>query len=97
VIDPAPRGDVGKFAAELSAIDRARAALAAGDATTALAELERGSASSAFLEERSALRIVALCSTERGHTEGRRELARFEAAFPRSLQLARARGACAAR
>jgi len=85
--------DTGDFAKELGALDHARGALSAGDPTRALADLDATPPSPAFAEERQALRIVALCAAGRVD-EGRRELARFRAAFPRSLQTERARAAC---
>ena len=85
--------DTGDFAKEVGALDGARAALAAGDPTKALAALDATPPSPAFAEERQALRIRALCAAGRT-SEGRLELARFEVTFPRSLQTERARAAC---
>lgn len=78
---------------ELGALDRARAALAAGNPAQAIAVLDATPPSPAFAEERQAMRVVALCAAGRGD-EGRRALASFKASFPRSLQSARASAAC---
>ena len=79
------------FEGELRAIDRARAAEAAGDHEGALAELAGEGA--AFREERAALHILALCGSGR-HPAGLRELETFRARFPRSLQTERVVRAC---
>lgn len=81
------------FEREVRALDRARAALAAGDPARALAE-SAPIGPSPFAEERAALHIVALCSGGR-IAEGTAELAQFATRFPRSLQMQRAERACA--
>lgn len=89
---PAPTST--DFSKELDALDRARGALSGGDPAKALSVLDEGGGSSAaFVEERQALRIVALCSAGRGD-EGRAALAAFRTQFPRSLQTARVTRAC---
>ena len=89
---PAPTST--DFSKELDALDRARGALSGGDPAKALSVLDEGGGSSAaFVEERQALRIVALCSAGRGD-EGRAALAAFRNQFPRSLQTARVTRAC---
>lgn len=84
------------FPEELAILERARAALAAGDwqqALRALAETGRLASTRTFAEERDALRILALCSGKRD-VEARRLITVFRSSFPRSLQMERIERAC---
>lgn len=95
---PAPRVDAREsLRAELDLLRKVNAAQRSGDPATALGLLEAFSKEKGpgvLVEERDAARIVALCSLGRAD-EGRARLTRFEARFPSSPQLARARSLCA--
>jgi RNA polymerase sigma factor (sigma-70 family) len=83
-------------AQEAGLLQRARAALQAGDGRTAIAHLDDHAArfpSGALSEEREASRVDALCAT--GDPDGARAAAgRFARRYPRSAHLERLRTAC---
>lgn len=75
------------YAQELALLQRARASLAKGDATAALAaiaEHQRRFSGGRLREEREALRVKALTSLGRSD-EARRAAERFKTEFPRSV------------
>lgn len=104
--EPAPRNDRGPaatsavddaFARELALLQRARVALGRGDAEGALgvlAEHERSFPTGALVEERRAVRIIALCDAGKA-PQGRAEARNFLAAHPSSTLAGRIRSACA--
>lgn len=69
---------------ELGDLDRARGALASGDFESALGLTSTAVPGSMFEEERTAIRIGALCGLRR-RGEGRAALAAFQERYPRSL------------
>lgn len=86
----------GGLAAELASLERARSALATHSPNQALAlleEHERAFPKGAMIEERRAIRIVALC--EAGKSEqGRAEARAFLAVNPDAALVSRIRSAC---
>lgn len=87
---------VPSLAEEIAVLERARIALGRDDpqgALQILAEHERRFAEGTLVEERGALRILALCSGTDG-TRGRDEARRFLAAHPTAALAARIRVAC---
>lgn len=92
-----PTNDDDALVAERKLLDRARAALGAGDPTTALAacdEHARDHARGRLVEEREALRVRALSAAGRTD-EARVAAGRFEASFPGSVLLPAVRAAAA--
>jgi hypothetical protein len=92
---PVPE-DSSTLAAETALLQRAQAALAAGDAgaaLTALAEHATKFAGGVLARERDALRVTALCAAGR-RAEGEAEAAAFLRAHGDSLLADRVRGAC---
>ncbi len=89
----APSSPQASLAKELAGVRDAELALNRGDAAGALALLsELDSSSNNLREERSALRVLALCQLDRAN---RHEHAwRFVRAFPESLYTPRIRAAC---
>jgi hypothetical protein len=92
---PVPE-DSSTLAAETALLQRAQAALAAGDADaalTGLGEHAKRFADGVLARERDALRVTALCAAGR-RAEGQAEAATFLRAHGDSLLAERVRGAC---
>ena len=95
VVKPAVPED--SFAAELRRIAAAQAALRDGDTGAALRVLKEHAAmfpAGQFVQDREALRAVALCTA--GRAQGKRLAAKFLAAHPGSIHADRVRDACGA-
>jgi hypothetical protein len=95
-IGTSPPAEESSLTDELALLERARIALGRGDPQDALrllAEHERSFATGELVEERRALRILALCDA--GKTvQGRAEARAFLAAHPAATLAGRTRSAC---
>ncbi|MEM6293260.1 MAG: hypothetical protein AAGA54_18455 [Myxococcota bacterium] len=96
---PEPAPSASSLAAETRALQQARAALKDGRPQDALSKLDRAAQAfpdGALIEERAALRVLALCEAGRAD-EGRAAAAAFETTYPRSAHAKRVANACPTR